>query len=222
MKKVLDHGFVRLVDSMGSDLSIVRSARVSYNAAWRAGKDTGSDERLIKYLYANRHTTPFETVAFTFEVKAPVFVFRQWHRHRTWTYNEVSARYTQLPNEFYIPSVEDIGEQSKSNKQARAIGEVRVGHYVGRWLLIAFCKLAYALYKVLLMMGWPRELARMCLPMNVYTHMFATVDLHNLFHFLTLRTHAHAQFEIRQYAKAIIEVSSDVAPVAFSAWEKKD
>ena len=99
---LLDHGFVRLVNSMGDDLSVVRAARVSYDAAWRAGKDQGSDKRLISYLWKHRHTSPFEAVTFTFEVKAPIFVFRQWMRHRTWSYNELSARYRKLPEEFYV------------------------------------------------------------------------------------------------------------------------
>src|SRR5678815_1755750 len=117
--KCLDRGWVRLVDHMGSDLSIVRAARVSYDAAWRTGEDEKSDEKLLRYLWNHAHTSPFEAVTFTFEVKAPIFVFRQWHRHRTQSYNEMSARYTELPEEFYVPRLEDIGEQSKFNKQAR-------------------------------------------------------------------------------------------------------
>ena len=120
---VLDHGFVRLVDSMGSDISVSRAARVSYDAAWRAGEDQGSDAKLIRYLWKNHHTTPFEAVSFTFEIKAPIFVFRQWHRHRTWSYNELSARYRELPEEFYLPDPAMIGQQSASSKQARDIGE---------------------------------------------------------------------------------------------------
>ncbi len=119
LRKVLDHGYVRLVDYMGSDHSVVRAARVSYDAEWRAGQDSGSDARLIKYLINHQHTSPFEHVAFTWEVKAPIFVLRQWHRHRTWSYSEVSARYTELPNEFYVPELEQITTQSSDNKQAR-------------------------------------------------------------------------------------------------------
>ena len=117
--KVLDHGLVRLVESMGSDLSIVRNARVSYDAEWRAGEDEGSDSRLVNYLMKNHHTTPFESVVFTFEVKAPIFVLRQWHRHRTWSYNELSARYRELPEEFYVPAMEQLTTQSLDNKQMR-------------------------------------------------------------------------------------------------------
>jgi thymidylate synthase (FAD) len=118
----LDHGFVRLVDSMGGDLSVVRAARVSYDAAWRAGEDQGSDARLVNYLWKNAHTSPFEAVTFTFEVKAPIFLFRQWHRHRTWSYNELSARYRELPEEFYVPDPAKIGKQSESHKQMREFG----------------------------------------------------------------------------------------------------
>ena len=117
--KVLDHGLVRLVDHMGDDLSIVRAARVSYDADWRTGDDAGKDEKLIRYLMRNRHTSPFEAVVFTFEVKAPLFVLRQWQRHRTWSYTEVSARYSELPDEFYVPDVAGITTQSASNKQMR-------------------------------------------------------------------------------------------------------
>lgn len=113
LKNVLDHGFVRLTDSMGSDLSVVRAARVSYDADWRAGDDTGSDARLIRYLWRNAHTSPFESVTFTFEVKAPIFVFRQWHRHRTWSFNEVSARYAELPSDFYTPAPEIVGRHRR-------------------------------------------------------------------------------------------------------------
>lgn len=114
---LLDHGFIRLCDHMGSDLSIVRSARVSHDAAWRTGVDEGSDERLIRYLWKHRHTTPFESVTFTFEVKAPIFVFRQWHRHRTFSYNELSAWYRELPTEYYVPDEKLIGMQSTTNRQ---------------------------------------------------------------------------------------------------------
>ena len=116
---LLDHGIMRMVDHMGNDLSIVRNARVSYDAEWRAGNDKGSDEKLINYLYKNKHSTPFESVTVTFEVKAPIFVFRQWHRHRTQSYNELSARYKELPEEFYVPEIEQITTQSKDNKQMR-------------------------------------------------------------------------------------------------------
>ena len=224
MKKidVLDHGFVRLVDCMGSDLSIARAARVSYDAAWRAGKDEGSDHRLINFLWRNEHTTPFEAVTLSFEVKLPIFVIRQWHRHRTWSYNELSARYRQLPEEFYIPSPEVVGEQSTSNKQGRQeVSEENLGaRRADVQILREACEAAFGVYHSLLDKGWPRELARGVLPFNTYTHMFATVNLLNLFKFLTLRCDAHAQYEIRCYANAMVELVSDVAPIAVEAWRK--
>lgn len=221
----LDHGFVRLVDYMGEDLSITRAARVSYNEEWKAGEDAGSDARLINYLKKHDHNTPFESVVFTFEVKAPIFIFRQWHRHRTWTYNELSARYRELPEEFYLPMPEMIGQQSAKSKQARDIGLVMTGaeldnrrHEVS--LLKEACENAFTTYRSLLSAGWPRELARSVLPVNTYSHMFATVNLLNLMRFLTLRDHSHAQHEIQVYALALKELARTVVPVAIDAWEK--
>jgi thymidylate synthase (FAD) len=214
---VLDHGFVRLVDHMGDDLSIVRAARVSYDAAWRAGENDGSDRRLIHYLWRNRHTTPFEAVEFQFEVKAPIFVLRQWHRHRTWTFNELSARYRELPAEFYVPNTDVVGVQSKDNKQARSFEENADAQRI-RGEIEAAGTEAFLRYHRLLKMGTPRELARSVLPVATYSHMFAKVDLHNLFHFLTLRTHAHAQYEIRVYAEAMLELIRPIVPVAVEAW----
>lgn len=216
--KVLDHGFVRLVDSMGSDLSIARAARVSYDVAWRAGEDQGSDERLIRYLWRNAHTTPFEAVTFTFEVKAPIFVFRQWHRHRTWSFNELSARYRPLPEEYYVPKAEIIGTQSKDNKQARDIGEDTQDQLIPSIIDYA-CAAAFETYRTLLRHNVPRELARGVLPVATYSHMFATVNLLNLFRFLTLRCDAHAQYEIRVYADAMLALIEPVVPVAVAAWK---
>ena len=223
--KVLDHGFVRLVDSMGNDLSISRAARVSYNAEWRAGQDEGSDERLINYLWRNKHSTPFESVEFQFEVKAPIFVLRQWHRHRTWSYNEVSARYTELPDEFYSPLPEHIGVQAKDNKQARIIGADNEGEmlsYINKFLAKTIREqnqMSFATYKYLLTQRIPRELARTVLPVATYSHMFAKVDLLNLFKFLSLRLHPHAQYEIREYAKAMLELITPIVPVSVKAWK---
>lgn len=220
---VLDHGFVRLVDSMGSDLAVARAARVSYDAAWRAGEDEGSDARLIRYLWKNHHTTPFEAVEFQFEVKAPIFVFRQWHRHRTWSYNEVSARYRPLPEEFYVPAIDKIGEQSANNKQARILG-VDEGddrrRQRERERYEDQCDDCFRTYKELLDAGWPRELARGVLPVSTYSHMFAKIDLLNLLKFLTLRVHTHAQYEIRVYAEAMLELIRPIVPVCVAAWEE--
>jgi thymidylate synthase (FAD) len=217
--EVLDHGLVRLVDHMGNDLSIVRAARVSYDAAWRAGENEKSDNRLINYLWRNKHTTPFEAVTFTFEVRAPIFVFRQWHRHRTQSYNELSARYRELDEVFYIPKAEDIGVQSKDNKQMR---DTSLPTLVVRFDEVReyadHCHSAFVLYRKLLDRGWPRELARAVLPFATYSHMFATLNLRNLFHWLELRLHKHAQPEIRVYAEAIIKLIYPLVPVATQAF----
>lgn len=215
---VLDHGFIRLVDSMGSDLSVVRAARVSYDAAWRAGEDTGSDARLINYLWRNKHTSPFEAVTFTFEVKAPIFVFRQWHRHRTWSYNELSARYSELPEEFYVPEAEQLRAQSKANKQGR---DEALDIDIVEASLTAMQSVgttAFEAYRSMLEAGVARELARSVLPVSTYSHMFASVNLLNLFRFLTLRCDSHAQYEIRVYAEAIVKLIKPVVPVSVEAW----
>jgi len=214
---VLDHGFVRLVEHMGSDLSIVRNARVSYDAEWRTGEDDGKDEKLIRYLWKNRHTSPFEAVTFTFDIKAPIFVYRQWHRHRTWSYNEISARYSELPEEFYVPDPAQITTQGTGNKQMRTDEQNPHAAYI--WDTIRNqCVDAFAVYKELLRVGTPRELARGVLPVNTYSHMFGTVNLNNLFKFLELRLHAHAQYEIRVYAEAILKLITPIVPIAVDAY----
>ncbi len=214
---VLDHGFVRLCDSMGTDLSIIRAARVSYDADWRAGDDTEGDRKLINYLWKNKHSTPFEAVTLTFEVKAPIFVFRQWHRHRTWSFNELSARYKELPEEFYVPELDQITTQSTDNKQMRTDTQHPQSDMM-RDLMKNQNHMAFFLYRELLEKGCPRELARTVLPVATYSHMFATVNLLNLMKFLTLRTHEHAQYEIRVYADAMLELAKTVAPVSLAAW----
>ena len=219
LKRVLNHGHVRLVESMGNDLSIVRSARVSYDAEWRAGEDEGKDAKLIDYLVRNHHTSPLECVQFTFEVKAPIFVFRQWHRHRTWSFNEVSARYSELPEEFYVPEASQITTQSASNKQMRT--DVEHPRSIALQTVIRqACEQAFRAYHVMLKEGCPRELARGVLPVNTFSHMFATVDLHNLAHFLRLRLHKHSQYEIRVYAQAMLELIEPIVPVAVAALRK--
>ncbi|NEN87988.1 MAG: FAD-dependent thymidylate synthase [Okeania sp. SIO3H1] len=216
---VLNHGLVRLVDHMGNDLSIVRSARVSYDAEWRTGEDAGKDAKLINYLLKNRHTSPFEQVKFTFEVKAPIFIFRQWHRHRTWSYNEVSARYSQLPEEFYVPELEQITTQHSSNKQMRTDEQNEHAQEMQN-AIFRQCTEAFDTYKKLIEDGYPRELARSVLPVGTYSHMFASVDLHNLFHFLMLRLHPHAQYEIRVFAEAMLKLIEPIVPVAVEAFNK--
>lgn len=224
-REVLDHGFVRLVDCMGNDLSVSRAARVSYDAAWRAGEDEGSDKKLINYLWKNRHTTPFESVQFTFEVKAPIFVFRQWHRHRMWSYNELSARYKELPEEFYLPKPEQVGLQSLSSKQARVLPEDfnEVNEIGKRTAEVEGAKatmsIAFECYRELLAAGWPRELARSVLPVATYSHMFGSVNLLNLLKFFSLRSDPHAQYEIRVYSDAMKELVRQVVPVCMEVFE---
>lgn len=207
----LDLGYVRLVDYMGSDLSIVRSARVSYNADWRAG-DERKDEKLLQYLLTNKHTSPFESVVITWEIKCPLFVRSQWHRHRTWAYSEVSARYTELDMGFYVPALDQITTQSADNKQMRTDVIHPKAEQFQVWIR-STCETAFQFYKDLLAAGCPRELARSVLPVAAYTRFFGTVNLHNLMHFLDLRLHPHAQYEIRVYAEALLKLARKVVPI---------
>ncbi len=227
---VLDHGHVRYVDHVGGDLAIVRSARISHDAQWRAGENTGSDNRLINFLKENGHNTPFESTFITFEIKAPILVLRQWHRHRTQSYNEVSARYTELPEEFYIPEPHLVGKQNPTNKQVRdpltkeeyeSLSEE--DRFVIEHMLDSMRKHnkdAFELYKAMLSNGMPRELARSVLPVSTYSTMFCSMNLHNLYNFLWERAHPHAQYEIRVYAEEMLKIAEIVAPVATKAFKK--
>lgn len=216
---VLDHGIVRLVDHMGSDLSVIRAARVSYDAEFRTGEDAGKDEKLINYLMKNRHTSPFESVQFTFEVKAPIFVFRQLHRHRTQSINEVSARYTELPEEFYVPEIEQITQQSTCNKQQRT-SEMHPAAEQFQSLIRNQCISAFAAYKQMLSQGCPRELARGVLPVNTYSKMFTSMNLHNFLHLAGLRIHPHAQYEVKVFVEAMLELVTPIVPISIAAWKK--
>lgn len=213
--KVLDHGLVRTIDFMGSDLSISRNARVSYNAEGRE-----QDKGLINYLMDNGHNTPFESGAVTFEVKAPIFVFRQWHRHRTQSYNELSARYKELPEEFYVPELDQITTQSTDNKQMRTKEQHPEAAYIKDTIFISN-RAVFERYKLLIKMGCPRELARSILPVGTYSHMFATANLMNWYKFLAERLHEHAQYEIRVYAIEIMKVLEDIFPIATAAFKKQ-
>jgi len=204
---------------MGNDLSVVRSARVSYDAEFRTGDDADKDARLLDYLVRNMHTSPLESVNFTFEVKAPIFVFRQWHRHRTWKFNEISARYSELPEEFYVPDADQITTQHSSNKQMRTDDKNPQADII-RIAMEVQCRDAFTLYRRLLAMGTPRELARSILPVGTYSRMFATIDLHNLMKFCKLRIHPHAQYEIRVYAEAMLAFARLVCPITVAAVEK--
>jgi len=219
-RPVLDHGFVRVVDYMGDDAAIVQAARVSYGAGTKKSRD---DSGLIRYLMRHWHSTPFEMCELKLHVKLPVFVARQWIRHRTANVNEYSARYSILDREFYIPAPEHLAAQSTTNNQGR--GAVLEGAEAERVLrlLKEDSTRAYDHYEDMLrqndQQGLARELARMNLPANVYTQWYWKVDLHNLFHFLRLRADAHAQYEIRVYADAICEMVKDWVPAAYSAFE---
>ncbi len=239
--EVLDHGFARLVSYMQpvpeednehwmverylqpygwtGDLEIVRNARVSFDADWRTGDDEDKDEHLIRGMRRKGHTTPFEAMVFTFEIKCPIFVARQWHRHRTWSYNEVSARFTTLPNEFYLPDVKQFGYQSKENKQGREDRIHKNSAIFREWIALQ-CANAHDVYNRMSESDLTRELARSLLPVNTYTRYFGTVDLHNLFHFLRLRLDSHAQYEIQVYAEALLELIKPIVPVAADAFEK--
>lgn len=217
---VLDHGFVRVIDYMGDDSAIVQAARVSYGAGT---KHVQNDEGLIRYLMRHWHSTPFEMCEVKLHVKLPVFVARQWIRHRTANVNEYSARYSILDREFYIPEPAQLAAQSTVNNQGR--GAVLEGAEAARVLemLKADAGRSYDHYEAMLsqegQQGLARELARMNLPMNIYTQWYWKTDLHNLFHFLRLRADAHAQYEIRVYAEAIAEAVRDWVPLAFAAFE---
>jgi len=216
---VLDHGFIRVIDYMGDDAAIVQAARVSYGAGTR---QVSNDEGLIRYLMRHWHSTPFEMCEIKLHVKLPVFVARQWIRHRTANVNEYSARYSILDREFYIPAPEQLAAQSTVNNQGR--GAVLEGAEAARVLelLKADAHRAYDHYEAMLsqegQQGLARELARMNLPANVYTQWYWKVDLHNLFHFLHLRADSHAQFEIRAYAEAIAACVKDWVPLAWAAF----
>lgn len=214
---VLNKGFVRLVDYMGGDSRIVQSARVSYGAGTKTVREDGA---LIDYLLRNQHTSPFEQVVLTFHIKMPIFIARQWLRHRTARVNEISGRYSVMKDDFYVPALEDVAMQSSDNKQGRA------SEAIDEALAQQICdalengqKRAYDDYSAQITDGLARELARVNLPLSLYTEMYWQIDLHNLFHFLRLRLDGHAQKEIRDYAKVLLEITRKVAPMATASFE---
>ena len=210
---VLDNGFVRVVDYMGDDAAIVQAARVSYGE----GTKTPSDDRsLIRYLMRHRHSTPFEMCEIKFHVKLPIFVARQWIRHRTANVNEISARYSILPREFYVPK--EIYRQAENNKQGS--GD-RVAPVLETWFRDLFrvdADDAFTLYEGMEKDGMARETARIGLPLSTYTEWYWKCDLHNLFHFLSLRADPHAQREIRVYADVILGIVRQWVPLAYRAF----
>jgi len=224
---VLDHGFVRVVDYMGTDSAIVQAARVSYGAGT---KKVNEDAGLINYLLRHRHTTPFEMCEIKFHIKLPIFIARQWIRHRTANVNEYSGRYSIMDKEFYIPAPEHLAAQSKQNHQGR--GETISGPEAARVLEIlkADSVNAYAHYEEMMnsdeagtvidesKSGLARELARMNLPVNFYTQWYWKIDLHNLMHFLSLRADSHAQYEIRAYANVMLDMLKAWVPITYQAF----
>ncbi|MDP2790173.1 MAG: FAD-dependent thymidylate synthase [Rectinemataceae bacterium] len=216
--KVLDKGFVRLVDYLGGDDRIVQAARVSYGEGTKSYRE---DAGLIDYLLRHEHTSPFEQVVLTFHVKLPIFVARQWIRHRTARLNEISGRYSIMKDEFYVPVPEDLAKQSADNKQGRSDEPMDSGKAAN--VIERFGrgqKAAYSDYSSLVEEGLAREIARINLPLSLYTEWYWQIDLHNLFRFLMLRMDAHAQKEIRLYANTMLDITRAVAPRATESFER--
>lgn len=215
---VLDKGFVRLVDYLGGDARIVQAARVSYGEGTRSFRE---DAALIDYLMRHEHTSPFEQVVLTFHIKLPIFVARQWIRHRTARVNEISGRYSVMKDEFFMPGPEALAPQSEDNKQGRTSTpfDQETAEKIRR-LLSEGSAASYQTYQALLDIGLAREIARIALPLSLYTEWYWQIDLHNLFRFLMLRLDAHAQREIREYARVILEITRAVAPSATASFER--
>lgn len=215
-KKVLNsQGVVELIDVMGDDYSVVNAARVSYGGD-QAERPPEKDYKLLKYLLKNGHTSPFEHVTMTFHVKAPIYVARQWMRHRTWSYNEVSARYTKLEDGWHKPGLWR-GQANHNKQMSNGIAENQPHlKEVYDWTM----KAAMHAYEELIENGVSREQARMVLPVSMFTRFYATTNLHNFLKFVSLRDHEHAQPEIREYAQAMLQMARDyVAPWSIEIWE---
>ncbi len=221
--KVHEHGLIALVDVMPrlvpigqtADAAIVQAARVSYG---QGTKKVSEDRGLIRYLLRHRHTTPFEMIEFKFHVVMPIFVARQWIRHRTANVNEYSGRYSVVPDRFYRPSIQNIRQQSTGNRQG-GDQPVDLATAEGFLAYLDRCEKAYREYEGLLAQGVSRELARIGLPLNVYTEWYWKCDLHNVLHFLELRLDEHAQQEIRDFAQAMLELIRPIVPVTCEAFE---
>jgi len=214
LHKILDNGFVRLVDFIGGDLRAVQSARVSFKGE---SKGEERDKKLLEYLLANEHFTPFEHSVFQFHIKCPIFVARQWMRHRWGSYNEISSRYTEVKDEFYMP--EKFRIQDKSNRQ----GSIESGNLNQEFLLSEYKKAiknSYQTYEKLLKEGVAKEMARMVLPVSQYTEFYWTINARSLLNFLKLRMNSHAQKEIREYANSIAKIFDEKMPWTWEAFNK--
>lgn len=214
-RKILDHGFIRVIDYMGSDSAVVQAARVSYG---EGTKHISQDAALINYLMRHSHTTPFEMCEIKFHIKLPIFVARQWIRHRTANINEYSARYSILSREFYIPEINQVAEQSKNNAQGRG---KELDYETAKNITEVLSKnsdLVYSSYGKFLEDGLAREIARINLTLNYYTEFYWKIDLHNLLHFLKLRSDHHAQYEIRVYAEEMIKIIKKWVPLTYNAF----
>lgn len=211
--QVLDKGFVRLENCMGGDGAVVRAARVSYGSE---AKTEGEDQKLIAYLLKHNHGTPFEHAVFTFHVKLPIFVARQWIRHRMSSYNEASFRYREPKEEFYYPK--EWRAQDTKNKQGSVAAPSDFDHAELNLALDNQCRSTMADYKAMIAQGVSREMARMLLPVNLYTEWYWTVNARALLHFLELRCDSHAQWETRQYAYALAQIMRHTMPWTFDAW----
>lgn len=212
----LDQGFVQLVDVMGDDDSIVDAARVSISG--ENVRAVSENRGLIRYLMRHRHTTPLEMVEFKFRCKMPIFVARQWIRHRTANVNEMSGRYSEMPHEYYVPALEDIQPQASKNKQGRADETMDDPDY-WRDGFSDEARVNFELYQDRIDAGMARELARANLPLSTYTQWIWKIDLHNLLHFLALRLHPHAQKEIRVFGEAMAGLIKPIVPIAYEAFE---
>ncbi len=228
--KILDHGFVRVIDYMGDDNAIVQAARVSYG---KGTKQLNQDKGLINYLMRHKHTTPFEMCEIKFHIKLPIFVARQWIRHRTASVNEYSARYSILGNEFYLPAQDTLAPQSQTNKQGRS--NEKISKEIADKVLVLLekdARMCYQHYTEMMnqdedgniidpnVIGITRELARMNLTLNYYTEWYWKVNLHNLLNFLLLRGDSHAQYEIRVYAEKMLEIVKSWVPFTYEAFKE--
>lgn len=217
--KVLDKGFIRVIDYMGSDESVVQAARVSYGYGT---KKINEDSGLIRYLISHSHTTPFEMCEIKFHIKVPIFIARQWIRHRTANINEYSARYSIMKDEYYVPELDEIGVQSEINKQCRdfidSSDEIDKIKSYTKDIINKTSKDQYDIYKQMLDKNIAREIARMSLTLNYYTEFYWKIDAHNLMHFLNLRSDNHAQYEIRVYAEKMLEIFKIWMPITYEAF----